>query len=266
MNTNLVTIVKRIIAEQGETVLDNPRRMKAVFSDLAKEEPKPLRLAFGRCIEAGAYTALKNARDGQERREVKAAIAQRVRDEEGLDIAFCNDALNVLEAALFGELKTPRTSAAAPRPSSPPYREAPLQTEPRYQAWQSRQVIQPIPQKKSKLLLAAIIWQSVIVLLFFWLVIPIPTLIFTIKGWRKNDWKKIKIARLLYFLQVALICVSYIFMLETAELNLSASNGFFILLIPFVIVSIPGFGGPAILCAIYLARAKKNPRHIDINA
>jgi hypothetical protein len=54
LNANLTTIVKRIIAEHGEAVLDNPQRMKALFADLAQDEPKPLRLAFGRCIEAGA--------------------------------------------------------------------------------------------------------------------------------------------------------------------------------------------------------------------
>jgi hypothetical protein len=57
MNTNLVNIVKQIIAANGETVLENPARLKAFFSDLAKDEPKPLRIAIGRCVESGAYNA-----------------------------------------------------------------------------------------------------------------------------------------------------------------------------------------------------------------
>jgi formylglycine-generating enzyme required for sulfatase activity len=106
MNTNLVSIVKGIAAGYGEAVLADPQRFKAFFSDLAKEEPKPLRIAFGRCIEAGAYTALKTASDRSERGERKTAIAQRVRDEHGLDVALCGEALDILEAALYGTAQT----------------------------------------------------------------------------------------------------------------------------------------------------------------
>jgi hypothetical protein len=109
MNTNLVNIVKRITVEHGEAVLNDPARLKAFFSDLAKDEPKPLRIAFGRCIEVGAYDALKTEPDTVGRAERKAAIAQRLRDEHGLDITLCGEALDVLEAALFEEKK------AAPR-------------------------------------------------------------------------------------------------------------------------------------------------------
>jgi hypothetical protein len=105
MNTNVVHIVKQIIADNGEAVLNDPKRLKAFFSDLAKDEPKPLRTAFGRCIEAGAYAALKDAPDAAERAERKAAIAQRLRDEHGLDITLCGEALDILEAALPAEKK-----------------------------------------------------------------------------------------------------------------------------------------------------------------
>jgi formylglycine-generating enzyme required for sulfatase activity len=107
MNTNLVNIVKQIIAANGETVLSDPQRLKAFFSDLAKDEPKPLRTAFGRCIEEGAYNALKLEPDRNERAERKAVIAQRVHDEHGLDIALCSEALDILEAALFADKKEP---------------------------------------------------------------------------------------------------------------------------------------------------------------
>ncbi|GMO63850.1 MAG: hypothetical protein Ta2A_11330 [Treponemataceae bacterium] len=40
MNTNLVTIVKKIVADYGENILANPQRLKSFFSDLAKDEPK----------------------------------------------------------------------------------------------------------------------------------------------------------------------------------------------------------------------------------
>ena len=105
MNTNLLSIVKQITAQYGEDVLDDARRLKALFGDLAKDEPKPLRMAFGRCLEAKAYTALKTAPDAAERALRKASIAQRVRDEHGIDPALSAEALDILEAALFGEAK-----------------------------------------------------------------------------------------------------------------------------------------------------------------
>ena len=117
MNTNLLNIVKRIIAENGERILADPARLKALFADLAKDEPKPLRVAFGRGIESGAYTALKTARDPGERAARKAAIAARLRDEHGLDLALCAEALDMLEAALYGET----AAASTPSPGQPPY-------------------------------------------------------------------------------------------------------------------------------------------------
>ncbi|GMO66153.1 MAG: hypothetical protein Ta2A_14220 [Treponemataceae bacterium] len=117
MNTNLLTIVRQIVATHGESILENPQRLKSFFSDLAKNEPKPLRVAFGRCIEAGAYAALKNAPDAGERASRKASIAQRLRDDMGLDAALCAEALDVLEAALFGGVSSPPAA-------SPEYRQS----------------------------------------------------------------------------------------------------------------------------------------------
>jgi tetratricopeptide (TPR) repeat protein len=106
MNTNLLHIVKHVIAGNGEAVLDDAKRLKAFFADLAKDEPKPLRLAFCHCIETGAYNALKTAPDAAERDLRKTALAQRVRDEHGFDPALCAEALDILEAALFGDKQT----------------------------------------------------------------------------------------------------------------------------------------------------------------
>jgi hypothetical protein len=103
VNTNFVAIIKRIIAEQGEDILANPQRVKGYVNDYAAAENKVERLAFGRCIEYGAYTELKKAPDAEARQRVKAAVAQRVHSNEGLDVALCHDAIDTLEAALFGE-------------------------------------------------------------------------------------------------------------------------------------------------------------------
>jgi formylglycine-generating enzyme required for sulfatase activity len=104
-------MVKQIAAEYGEDVLGDSTRLKAFFRDPAKDGSKPLSIAFGRCIEQGAYNALKTAAIPDERRRRKVAIAQRVRDEQGIDITLCGEALDLLEAALFGE-----TSTAQPAP------------------------------------------------------------------------------------------------------------------------------------------------------
>jgi tetratricopeptide (TPR) repeat protein len=108
MNTNLLSIVKQIIAQNDEDILTDARRMNAFFGDLAKDEPKSEKRAFLACIELGCYTLFKNA--GAERRdEVKRTLAERLRADEGFDLALCNDALDLFAAALCaGQPQTPR--------------------------------------------------------------------------------------------------------------------------------------------------------------
>ena len=125
MNTNLLSIVKQITGQYGENILSDPARLKAFFSDLAKDEPKPLRIAFGRCVENGAYLVLKTTPDAAERALRKASIAQRLRDEHGLDLTLCAEALDVLEAALYGTAQV-YTPPPVHRPVYPP--QAPAQT------------------------------------------------------------------------------------------------------------------------------------------
>jgi hypothetical protein len=108
MNTNLLNIVKGIIANNGETVLADPKRLKAFLSYLAKDEPKPLRSAFCRCVESGAYAALKTALGSDDRAKRKTAIAQRLCDVYGLDTTPTREALDILEAAIFGTMPTRR--------------------------------------------------------------------------------------------------------------------------------------------------------------
>jgi hypothetical protein len=112
MNINLCNIIRRVITEQGEAILSDPRRLKNYISNYAKNEPVAERLAFGRCIEYGAYSVLKSAPD---RAAAKAALARKVHGSEGLDIALCGNALDALEAALYGTV-TGSQSAAQTRP------------------------------------------------------------------------------------------------------------------------------------------------------
>jgi uncharacterized membrane protein len=118
MNANFLFIIKRIISEQGESILADPQRLKSFVSNYAKNEPKMERLAFGRCIECGAYPELKNAPPGA-RSAVKGRLAQKMHHEQGLDMTFCSGALDLLEAALWG---SPPSSAAPPYPQASLYR------------------------------------------------------------------------------------------------------------------------------------------------
>jgi hypothetical protein len=148
MNTNLVNILKRIITEEGEAILGDPARLKGYVADYAAAESKAERLAFGRCIEYGAYNELKNAVDKQ---LAKAAIARRVNANEGLDLTLCNGALDVLEAALYGRVSGQQPARYGSPPSTPQYQPASPQARymppPAYQGQTQYQVPQSqVPQ------------------------------------------------------------------------------------------------------------------------
>ena len=85
MNTNLLNIVKQIVAEKGENILADSQKLKPLFSDYAKDEPKNERIAFGRCIEMGAYKELKNTSTPEERKRKKAALADQLNATAGID-------------------------------------------------------------------------------------------------------------------------------------------------------------------------------------
>jgi|GEM_PF-5023178 len=102
MNTNLLNIVKRIIAEQGEDILSNPQRLKAFFMDYAKDEPKSERVAFGRCVEMGCYAELKGCGNVEERLFKKPKLTDQLHRTTGIDRVQCADAIDLLEAAVFG--------------------------------------------------------------------------------------------------------------------------------------------------------------------
>jgi hypothetical protein len=101
MNTNLLNIVNRIVAEQGEGILSDAKRLFPYFSDYAKNEHKEERVAFGRCIEMGAYQELKKTRTPDERLQVKAALATQMNAKTGVARPRCVDALDLLEAVIF---------------------------------------------------------------------------------------------------------------------------------------------------------------------
>ena len=149
MNTNLLAIVKQIIAEQGEDILDSPQRLKAFFSDLARDEPKPHKNAFIKCVEMKFPQILKNA-SVTERGECKKVLAKRLHEEEALILELCEETVELLAAVLFGETPQEPVAKSAAEGSTPPssageVQQLPGQYSPGY-----------VPQKKLTALLFCI--------------------------------------------------------------------------------------------------------------
>ena len=135
MNTNLLNIVKQITVQNGESILGDPARLKPLFANLAKNEPKPLRIAFGRCIEAGAYNALKTAPNAAGRIARKTTLAQNLRNQHGIDPLLCGEALDILEAALFGTASAATLPVPLSMPAPAQFQQAQYQppSQPSYQ-------------------------------------------------------------------------------------------------------------------------------------
>ena len=102
MNTEFLSILQKLVAEHGETVLADPRRVSAFFADLAREVPKPQKTALVKCLELGSAQILKNVEEA-DRANHKQRLAQKLHDEEGLAESLCAATLDLLERVLFGE-------------------------------------------------------------------------------------------------------------------------------------------------------------------
>jgi hypothetical protein len=102
MNNTFLSIIKKIISEQGESVLVDAKRIRGYLSDFAANEPKAQKNAFVKCLEYGFYNELKDS-SADSRSSVKGRLAQKLCGEEGLDLTLCAGAINLLEAAVFGD-------------------------------------------------------------------------------------------------------------------------------------------------------------------
>jgi hypothetical protein len=102
MNTAFVNIITRIVKQQGEAVLGDPARLKRFVHKDARTISAELRLAFGHCIEQGYYSVLKQAVADGERSRVKPQIARQIHNISKLEEAICAEAVDVLEAVLYG--------------------------------------------------------------------------------------------------------------------------------------------------------------------
>jgi uncharacterized membrane protein len=113
MNTHIFNTVKQLIAEQGIGILNDSKRVGGYLADMAANEPKPQRMALVQCLANGSHRELQ-ATDGADRRRCKQRLAQKLHDDEGLDLTLCNDTLDLLEAALWGETAQPVPEVSPP--------------------------------------------------------------------------------------------------------------------------------------------------------
>lgn len=122
MNTSLLASIKWIITRHGEDILGDPLRLKPFFVKFAKNEPKEERIAFGRCIEMGCYKKLKKAQTENERGVIKGDLILQLQSAAKLDIKLCGDAIDLLDAVIFGNVVQPQiarvqSAAVSPLPS-----------------------------------------------------------------------------------------------------------------------------------------------------
>jgi hypothetical protein len=114
INRGFLKILKRIIAEQGESVLGDVPRLKGFIKLYAVKVPREEKTAFGRCIEAGVYGELKRARTQDERNRYMEQLVIRLGKNVEEKKRYV-DVLNMIEAALFGEEKPRHKNAPVPR-------------------------------------------------------------------------------------------------------------------------------------------------------
>jgi len=96
----LFDVMKQIVTEKGEEILLEPKRVKAFFSDLAKDEPKPQKRAIIECLEHNVVGMLKGVTE-EERTNCKEKLAQKLNAEEGLELRLYREAINTLCAVLY---------------------------------------------------------------------------------------------------------------------------------------------------------------------
>jgi len=102
MDAKLVTALKQIIDLGGDSVLSDPRRVSAYLLDLARDVPKPQKTALLKCLEHGFAQIFKDVIE-TERAACKQKLAQRLHEEEGLDLGLCGETFDLLAVVLFGE-------------------------------------------------------------------------------------------------------------------------------------------------------------------
>ena len=102
MNEKLLDVVKKIVAEHGQAVLADPKRLAAFLADLARDVPKAQKNALIRCVQSGHAQTLKNTAEA-ERQSCKQRLAKKLNEDEGLELRLCEETVELLALAMFVE-------------------------------------------------------------------------------------------------------------------------------------------------------------------
>jgi tetratricopeptide (TPR) repeat protein len=104
MNLEFVAILKKLMAEYGDSLLFNQKRVSGLLGDLAQNIPTLEKKVFLECLASrrGYVQILKDAAEA-ERAEIKQKLAQRLHEEEGLVLDLCAETVDLLSMVLCGE-------------------------------------------------------------------------------------------------------------------------------------------------------------------
>ena len=102
MNDNFFTVLKGIAESYGVAVFSEPRRVSALLADLARDEPRARKNLFIKCLEYEAAETLKNVPESELDR-CKQQLAQKLHDEDGLDLGLCGETIELLAVVILGE-------------------------------------------------------------------------------------------------------------------------------------------------------------------
>jgi hypothetical protein len=101
----LSDIVKQIVAQKREHILLDPQKVKAFFSDLAKDEPERQKRAFTECL--APMHDVVNRLQGVAKEELanrKKSLEQMLysKSPDGREVELYREALDILCEVLFG--------------------------------------------------------------------------------------------------------------------------------------------------------------------
>jgi hypothetical protein len=119
MNDKLRGTLAKFIEDNGIDALDDHKRVRNYMGDYAAKEPKGERIAIVNCLQSGFHAELRKSDEG-ERWMRKNRLVRRLYEEHGIDRKFGRDALDTLEAVMFGKVSVGPQKEQAVQPAAVP--------------------------------------------------------------------------------------------------------------------------------------------------
>jgi hypothetical protein len=103
MNTILANALKQIVSQKGIAILDDSKQVNSLLSVYTPNESKQEKRALITCLMDGCHTALRNSAES-DRLNCKTHLAQKLSNDEGIELSLCQNTLDILESSLFGKI------------------------------------------------------------------------------------------------------------------------------------------------------------------